>query len=55
VVLVRPAAFAAVAAVAEAGGTLPQKTTYFHPKPRDGMVLRPLEPAAFALQPGGRR
>ena len=46
--LLRPARFADVAAVAEAGGTLPQKTTYFLPKPRDGLVLRPLEPAAFA-------
>ncbi|HYY81432.1 MAG TPA: DUF1015 domain-containing protein [Actinomycetes bacterium] len=46
--LVRPAPFPAVAAVAEAGGTLPQKTTYFYPKPRDGLVLRPLDPAAFA-------
>jgi uncharacterized protein (DUF1015 family) len=53
--LVRPAPFAAVAEVARAGGTLPQKTTSFVPKPRDGLVLRPLEPAAFAPQPGGRR
>jgi uncharacterized protein (DUF1015 family) len=32
-----------VVAIAEAGGTLPQKTTYFYPKPRDGLVLRPLD------------
>jgi uncharacterized protein (DUF1015 family) len=42
-VILRPAPFAAVAAVAAGGETLPQKTTFFHPKPRDGLVLRPLE------------
>jgi uncharacterized protein (DUF1015 family) len=29
--------------VIERGGTLPQKSTYFWPKPRTGMVIRPLE------------
>jgi uncharacterized protein (DUF1015 family) len=29
--------------VAERGGQLPQKSTYFYPKPRTGLVLRPLE------------
>src|SRR6266516_7404905 len=40
----RPAPFRDVMAVAQAGETLPAKTTFFHPKPRDGLVLRPLEP-----------
>jgi uncharacterized protein (DUF1015 family) len=43
-VVLRPARFAAVAAIAGAGEMLPPKTTYFYPKPRDGLVLRPLWP-----------
>jgi uncharacterized protein (DUF1015 family) len=43
VLILRPARFGAVAEVAAGGETLPQKTTYFYPKPRDGLVLRPLE------------
>jgi uncharacterized protein (DUF1015 family) len=42
-VILRPARFAGVAEIAAGGETLPQKTTYFYPKPRDGLVLRPLE------------
>jgi uncharacterized protein (DUF1015 family) len=42
-VILRPAPFAAVAEIAAGGETLPQKTTYFYPKPRDGLVLRPLD------------
>jgi len=42
-IIVRPARFAAVAEIAAGGETLPQKTTYFYPKPRDGLVLRPLD------------
>jgi uncharacterized protein (DUF1015 family) len=42
-IVLRPARFAAVAEIAAGGETLPQKTTYFYPKPRDGLVLRPLE------------
>jgi uncharacterized protein (DUF1015 family) len=42
-VVLRPARFAEVAAVAAGGEILPQKTTYFYPKPRDGLVLRPLD------------
>ena len=41
--ILRPAPFAAVAAIAAGGETLPQKTTFFYPKPRDGLVLRPLD------------
>ncbi len=31
--------------VVERGERLPQKSTYFWPKPRTGMVMMPLEPA----------
>jgi uncharacterized protein (DUF1015 family) len=52
-VVLRPTPFAQVVAVAQSGGTLPQKTTFFYPKPRDGLVLRPLDPDAFARPPTG--
>jgi uncharacterized protein (DUF1015 family) len=42
-VILRPVRFADVAEIAAGGETLPQKTTYFYPKPRDGLVLRPLD------------
>jgi uncharacterized protein (DUF1015 family) len=42
-IILRPARFATVAEIAAGGETLPQKTTYFYPKPRDGLVLRPLD------------
>ena len=41
--ILRPARFRAVAAIAAGGEILPQKTTFFYPKPRDGLVLRPLD------------
>jgi uncharacterized protein (DUF1015 family) len=41
--ILRPARFATVAEIAAGGETLPQKTTFFYPKPRDGLVLRPLD------------
>lgn len=47
-VVLRPAPFDGVVEVAQNGHILPPKTTFFHPKPRDGLVLRPLHPAAFA-------
>jgi uncharacterized protein (DUF1015 family) len=47
-IVVRPARFADVVAVAAGGDILPQKTTYFYPKPRDGMVLRALDAEASA-------
>ena len=37
-----PARVENVRAVVERGGQLPQKSTYFWPKPRTGMVIRPL-------------
>ncbi len=33
----------AVRRIAQAGGAMPHKSTYFYPKPPTGMVLRPLE------------
>jgi uncharacterized protein (DUF1015 family) len=44
----RPAPFADVVRIARRGRILPPKTTFFYPKPRDGLVLRPLDPATFA-------
>jgi uncharacterized protein (DUF1015 family) len=49
--ILRPASFPAVVEIAQRGRTLPPKTTFFFPKPRDGLVLRPLEPEAFARPP----
>lgn len=40
--LLAPAPFEAVVAVAEAGEAMPQKSTYFVPKPKTGIVLRAL-------------
>jgi uncharacterized protein (DUF1015 family) len=37
-----PARVEEIRAVIDAGGRLPQKSTYFWPKPRTGMVVRPL-------------
>jgi uncharacterized protein (DUF1015 family) len=42
-VLVPPPSIADVWAVAEAGALLPPKSTWFWPKPRTGIALRPLE------------
>jgi uncharacterized protein (DUF1015 family) len=39
-----PARVEHVRQVVAAGGTLPQKSTYFWPKPRTGIVVRPLDP-----------
>ena len=50
----RPARFREVLAIARTGKTLPPKTTFFHPKPRDGLVLRPLEPEPQPWPPGRR-
>lgn len=41
-VLLRPASVAAIAEAAHAGQRMPPKTTFFHPKPRTGMVFRPV-------------
>lgn len=42
-VLLRPATVAQIAAAARAGRRLPQKTTFFYPKPRTGMAFRQLD------------
>ena len=41
--LLPPTRVERVRSVIRAGGVLPQKSTYFWPKPRTGMVLRPLD------------
>jgi uncharacterized protein (DUF1015 family) len=42
-VLLRPVTVAQIRATAFAGARMPEKTTYFHPKPRTGMVFRSLD------------
>lgn len=42
-VLLEPMRIEQVEAVAKIGDTMPQKSTYFYPKPRTGLVLRDLE------------
>ena len=44
VFLLRPPAVSDVAAVAQAGQVMPQKSTYFYPKPASGIVFNPLDP-----------
>jgi uncharacterized protein (DUF1015 family) len=46
-----PARVENVRAVVASGGRLPQKSTYFWPKPRTGMVIRPLEGASLDRAP----
>ena len=41
--LLAPPPFEAVRAIAEAGDAMPPKSTFFIPKPRTGVVLRPLD------------
>jgi hypothetical protein len=40
---------ARIRAVVERGERLPQKSTFFWPKPRTGMVMMPLDPASAGL------
>ncbi|MBA2327317.1 MAG: DUF1015 domain-containing protein [Actinobacteria bacterium] len=42
-VLLRPVTVGQIRAAAFAGARMPEKTTYFHPKPRTGMVFRSLD------------
>jgi uncharacterized protein (DUF1015 family) len=42
--LLRAPAVADVIAVASAGRVMPQKSTYFYPKPASGIVFNPLDP-----------
>jgi uncharacterized protein (DUF1015 family) len=41
--LLEPTPVAEIAAVAADGDVMPQKSTYFHPKPLTGLVINPLE------------
>ncbi len=43
--LLRPPAVSDVVAVAGAGRVMPQKSTYFYPKPLSGIVFNPLDPS----------
>lgn len=42
-VLVRPATVEQIAATADGGERMPPKTTFFHPKPKTGLVFRTLD------------
>ncbi len=39
-VLLRPASVAQIIDIAHGGERMPPKTTFFHPKPRTGVVFR---------------
>jgi uncharacterized protein (DUF1015 family) len=41
-VLLRPATVKQITAIAHGGERMPPKTTFFHPKPRTGVVFRSL-------------
>jgi len=41
--LLDPTSISAVLRVADAGGVMPQKSTYFHPKAPTGLLFNPLE------------
>jgi uncharacterized protein (DUF1015 family) len=41
--LLRPVTVAQISEWAHARRRMPPKSTYFHPKPRTGMVFRPVE------------
>jgi uncharacterized protein (DUF1015 family) len=43
--LLPPTDAATIREVVDRGGRLPQKSTYFWPKPRTGLVIRPLDGA----------
>jgi uncharacterized protein (DUF1015 family) len=45
-ILLRPVSVEKIAEWAHARRRMPPKTTYFRPKPRTGMVFRPLDPSA---------
>jgi uncharacterized protein (DUF1015 family) len=42
-VLIRPVTVGQIGEWAHAHKRMPPKSTYFHPKPRTGMVYRPVE------------
>ncbi|MCL4422120.1 MAG: DUF1015 domain-containing protein [Actinobacteria bacterium] len=43
-ILLRPVSIAKIASMAERNLRMPPKSTFFYPKPRTGMVFRPLDP-----------
>ena len=45
--LLPPTTLGRIMALVERGGRLPQKSTYFWPKPLTGMVMMPLDPTPF--------
>ncbi len=47
--LLRPPKVSDVIAVARAGRVMPQKSTYFYPKPLSGIVFNPLDPSVRIL------
>ena len=47
-ILLRPPTLGQVQAVADAGETMPQKSTYFWPKPASGLLMM-LQPPGEAL------
>jgi uncharacterized protein (DUF1015 family) len=49
--LLRPPEVSDVLAVAGAGRVMPQKSTYFFPKPLSGIVFNPLDPAIRIRRP----
>ena len=51
--LLPPTTPACIRAVVERGARLPQKSTFFWPKPRTGMVLMPLDPRAVVSASAG--
>jgi uncharacterized protein (DUF1015 family) len=52
--LLRPPAVADVVEVARAGRVMPQKSTYFFPKPASGIVFNPLDPSIRISIPSPR-
>lgn len=47
-VLLRPATVAQIAEIGHGGARMPSKTTFFHPKPRTGMVFRSIRAGCVA-------
>ncbi|MGD0594983.1 MAG: DUF1015 domain-containing protein [Acidimicrobiales bacterium] len=50
-VLLRPVSISQIARTARGGRRMPPKSTFFHPKPRTGMVFRELDPNRRTRQP----
>lgn len=50
-VLLRPVGVPVIREVAHRGERMPQKTTFFHPKPSTGLVFRSLDPDPLSFRP----